>query len=227
MTGAFEDCNKERKKRSSVRFLYPLSPNETRSNHTLAIDNPRGECRGSRLGRIDPQSAIGKREDAFSWNASIHTPLPVESSCKKLLGRGIALLHDARWKKYDSLSRYLVLAGVLLVMYFPAPASPDAAPLGGGGHLVFLQCLPLRAYQSLVQGHILRGGRRPNLWANVATTIAANCVSVEKAPRVTLLFAIVAQLIPFVILLWSDSPFWLSPIRRTAGVFILLLALEW
>jgi hypothetical protein len=63
-----------------------------------------------------------------------------------------------------------------------------------------------------------------HLWANLASTVATNCVSLENAPYVTLVFALVVQLIPFAVVLWSDSPFWLPPARKTAGVCILLFA---
>jgi hypothetical protein len=66
------------------------------------------------------------------------------------------------------------------------------------------------------------------LWANLATTLAAllvqaGLVPLARAPQVTALCALVAQLIPVAVIAWSRAPFWGGTLRRTAGIGLLLV----
>ncbi len=61
------------------------------------------------------------------------------------------------------------------------------------------------------------------LWPNIASTIAANLVSVEYAPLVTTLMAFFIQLIPLWLIIYSDASFWATPLRKVTGVSIYLL----
>ena len=63
-----------------------------------------------------------------------------------------------------------------------------------------------------------------HLWTGIAVTTAANLFVEEYAAHVTLVFSVVAQLIPCAIVLWSTSYFWRSPERKLLGVLILLFA---
>lgn len=60
------------------------------------------------------------------------------------------------------------------------------------------------------------------LWPNIASTIAANLVSLIYAPLVTTLFALVVQIIPIVLILWGHSELWLHPLKKLACIFIII-----
>lgn len=62
-----------------------------------------------------------------------------------------------------------------------------------------------------------------SLWPNMASTVAANLVPVERAPLVTTLMAFLIQLIPLGLIAWSASEFWASPGQKAAGMLICLL----
>lgn len=62
------------------------------------------------------------------------------------------------------------------------------------------------------------------LWPNIATTVAANFVSLLYVPLFTTLFAFVVQLVPVVLILWSDSDLWSHPAKIVAGVLTILFA---
>jgi hypothetical protein len=67
-----------------------------------------------------------------------------------------------------------------------------------------------------------------NLWANLATSLAAWLVSIgaitmTSAPRVTAVAALVAQLAPIALVATATSPVWGGPIRRTVAVAIVLV----
>jgi len=61
------------------------------------------------------------------------------------------------------------------------------------------------------------------LWPNVASTVAANLVPVEHAPLVTTLMALLIQLIPLGLIIWSNAEFWASPLKKITGMLIYLL----
>jgi hypothetical protein len=61
------------------------------------------------------------------------------------------------------------------------------------------------------------------LWPNLASTIAANLVPMESVPVVTTLMAFFIQLIPLGLMIWSRSKFWISPLRKLAGILVYLL----
>jgi hypothetical protein len=143
---------------------------------------------------------------------------------KDRLAGGIARLNDTRWS-HGNRGRFVVLAGVLLVMFLRAPCFFLAPRLWAEEGACYFSNAYHWAHTSLwYKGIFYEFGGYLHLWANLATTVAANCVALENAPYVTLLFAIVAQLLPFVIVLWSESPFWRPPGRKLAGVLILLFA---
>ena len=145
------------------------------------------------------------------------------------LARSIAALHNAGWKRHERLTPYIVLAGVLLVMFCRSPRLFLAPRIWAEEGTRYFCNAYHYAHTSLwYKGIFYEMGGYLHLWANLASTVATNCVSLENAPYVTLAFALVVQLIPFAIVLWSDSPFWLPPARKMAGVCILLFcAVEW
>lgn len=61
-----------------------------------------------------------------------------------------------------------------------------------------------------------------SLWPNIATTIAANFFTLEKAPLVTTLFAFVIQIAPIWIVLFGFSDFWETKIQKLLLVLIIL-----
>lgn len=61
------------------------------------------------------------------------------------------------------------------------------------------------------------------LWPNLAATVAAHVVPLERAPLVTTLFALAVQLAPVAIILWSSSAFG-SPARKALGIACVLFA---
>lgn len=61
------------------------------------------------------------------------------------------------------------------------------------------------------------------LWPNVATTIAANLAPVEQAPLITTLMALLVQLLPLGLIIWSNAEFWASPLRKITGLLICFL----
>lgn len=64
-----------------------------------------------------------------------------------------------------------------------------------------------------------------SLWPNLACAVAANSVSLENAPYVTMAFALVAQAIPVVVVLAGRSDCWASWWNKGLGVTIILFAL--
>ncbi len=62
------------------------------------------------------------------------------------------------------------------------------------------------------------------LWPNLATTIAANLVPLEHAPLVTTLFAAVVQVIPIMVIVWSNGAFWNGFVTKVVGCFAVVFA---
>lgn len=62
------------------------------------------------------------------------------------------------------------------------------------------------------------------LWPNLATTVAANMVPLEYAPLVTTLFALTVQIIPIILIVWSDGTFWNGFATKIIGCCALLFA---
>lgn len=60
-----------------------------------------------------------------------------------------------------------------------------------------------------------------NFWANLATLLAT-LVPLETAPLVTTLMAMIVQLVPVVLILWSTSSIWNHWSRKLLGVAVLL-----
>ncbi len=127
--------------------------------------------------------------------------------------------------KHKTLARFFILAAILAVMFFREPSfflSPrlwaeEGRDYFGNAYRYAHTELWYRGLSFLYAGYF-------SLWPNIATTVAANCVSLENVPYVTLLFSVTVQLIPFAIVLWSISAFWQSMDRKTAGILILLFA---
>jgi len=127
------------------------------------------------------------------------------------------------WGRYDGLMRYFALAGVLLVMFLRAPSFFLTPRIWAEEGVFYFSNAYHYAHTALwYRGIFYILGGYLNLWTGMATTAAANLVSVENAPYVTAFFATVAQLIPAAIILWSSSSFWRQPIRKVAGILILL-----
>lgn len=61
-----------------------------------------------------------------------------------------------------------------------------------------------------------------SLWPNLATTLAANFIPLEQAPLVTTLLALVIQVIPVGLVLWSKVEIWQSFPRKIAGIAVFL-----
>jgi len=61
------------------------------------------------------------------------------------------------------------------------------------------------------------------LWPNLAATLAAHVVPLERAPWVTTLLALAVQLAPVAVILWSTSAF-ASPRRKALGIACVLFA---
>ena len=62
------------------------------------------------------------------------------------------------------------------------------------------------------------------LWPNLATTIAAKLVPLEHAPLVTTLFAAVVQIIPIMLIVWSNAAFWNGFVTKIIGCFAVVFA---
>jgi hypothetical protein len=62
------------------------------------------------------------------------------------------------------------------------------------------------------------------LVANLPTAVAAHCFPLEYAPFVTTYWALLIQLLPFVIIVWGASYIWDSLSRKIAACFIILFA---
>ena len=65
-------------------------------------------------------------------------------------------------------------------------------------------------------------------WANLSTATAATLVRVglvplARAPQVTALFALAAQLLPMAIIAWGRAALWRDPPRRVIGIGVVLL----
>jgi len=60
------------------------------------------------------------------------------------------------------------------------------------------------------------------IWTAGATTVAANLVPLERAPLVTTLFALIAQIGAIAVILWTDSEFWRTPLMKLVGVLVIL-----
>src|SRR5262249_56159544 len=66
------------------------------------------------------------------------------------------------------------------------------------------------------------------LWANLATTAAARLaragvLPLTHAPQVTVLCALVVQLLPVALIACSRAPFWGGSVRRAIGVLVVLV----
>lgn len=64
-----------------------------------------------------------------------------------------------------------------------------------------------------------------HLFANIATIIAANLVPLKYAPFVTTYLAFIVLLIPFTIVLWGNSIYWNTYIKKIFASFIILFVL--
>ncbi|MGE0822630.1 MAG: hypothetical protein AB7G75_21790 [Candidatus Binatia bacterium] len=60
------------------------------------------------------------------------------------------------------------------------------------------------------------------LWPNIATTIAAQVVSIQTAPLVTTVFALLVQLLPVGMVIWSRSDLWRGFFVKMFGVALIL-----
>jgi uncharacterized membrane protein len=122
------------------------------------------------------------------------------------------------------LSRWILLLAAALAMITRAPVYLTAPSFWAEeGTLYFAAAWNESLGASLVYrpaGYLL-------LWANIATTVAARLargglLSLVHAPQVTVLFALVAQLVPVAVIAWSRAPFWGGPGRRAAGVVLVI-----
>ena len=128
-------------------------------------------------------------------------------------------------ERHKTSIRFLALAAVLAVMFFRAPSFFLTPRLWAEEGTFYFANAYYHAQSELwYKGLDFLAAGYYSLWPNVATTVAANCVSLENVPYVTLLFSVAVQLIPFAIVLWSISAFWQSTLRKTAGIFVLLYA---
>lgn len=62
-----------------------------------------------------------------------------------------------------------------------------------------------------------------NFWPNLATLLAT-LPPLEMAPLVTTLMALIVQLVPVALILWSKSPLWNSWIRKIVGVAVVVFS---
>jgi len=58
----------------------------------------------------------------------------------------------------------------------------------------------------------------------VSSVLAAHLVSLENAPLLTTLVAFAIQMIPFVLVLWGESPLWSTLPRKVISMLVILLA---
>lgn len=142
--------------------------------------------------------------------------------------RGFSERQVAWWKNHPNLLCFLVLAAVLAIMFCRTPSiffRPRLWAEEGAAYYsnAYKYAHTTQWYRGITHTVMLVGGY-VHLWTGLAVTTAANCVSEEYAPNVTLVFALIAQLIPFAIVLWSRSSFWQSSGRKALGVLILLFA---
>lgn len=123
------------------------------------------------------------------------------------------------------LTRWLLLLAAALAMVLRAPVylvEPSFWAEEGTLYFAVAWDHPLReALGYRPAGYLL-------LWANLATTAAAwlvrtGLLPLLHAPQVTALCALLAQLAPVAVIVWSRAPFWNGAIRRLAGLAICLV----
>lgn len=73
-------------------------------------------------------------------------------------------------------------------------------------------------YEALIKPHLGYFA----LWPNLASTIAANLVPLIYVPLITTFFAFAVQLVPITLILWGQSELWQHPVKKIAGIFIIL-----
>lgn len=122
------------------------------------------------------------------------------------------------------LSRWILLLAAALAMVARAPVYLTAPSFWAEeGTLYFVAAWNESLPASLVYrpaGYLL-------LWANLATTVAARLarggvLPLVHAPQVTVLFALVAQLVPVAVIAWSRAPFWGGRARRAVGIVLVI-----
>jgi hypothetical protein len=119
---------------------------------------------------------------------------------------------------------WILVAAATLAMLLRAPVYLGAPSFWAEeGTLYFVVAWERSLFEALT----FRPATYLILWANLATTAAAHLVRaglvpLAHAPLVTVLFALVAQLVPVSVIAWSRARFWDGPLRRTIGVAIVL-----
>jgi hypothetical protein len=117
-----------------------------------------------------------------------------------------------------------LLAGVMLATVLRAPvyfAAPSFWAEEGTLHFAFAWGHPLAAALAYRPAGYL--GLYPSLATGVvARLVRGGLVALEQAPRLTVLFALAAQLLPVALIVWSRALFWDGALRRVVGVAIVL-----
>lgn len=146
-----------------------------------------------------------------------------EGIVKRICGFGECQI--AWWKNHQCLLCFLVLFAVLVAMFCREPSIFLSPRIWAEEGTEYYPNAYRYAHSSeWHKGLTFVSDGYTNVWTCVACTVAANFASVKDAPNVMLLFALIVQFLPFVIILWSRSSFWESPVRKAIGVLILLLA---
>jgi hypothetical protein len=64
------------------------------------------------------------------------------------------------------------------------------------------------------------------LYPHLASLVATRTVELADAPLVTTSMALLAQLIPVTLILWSKAELWLGPARKIIGILIVIFTLS-
>jgi hypothetical protein len=120
-----------------------------------------------------------------------------------------------------NLRNLAILFASALVIYFRSPShflAPSLWAEEGTRYFAFANNLVW--YQALTKvtlGYF-------SLWPNLALTVAVNLFSLENVPLITTIFAFIVQLIPIIIILWSQSCFWRNDVMKGIGILVVLFA---
>jgi hypothetical protein len=117
-----------------------------------------------------------------------------------------------------NISRFLMVIFALLITYFRYPRyflQPRFWAEEGSRHFAFSY-----SHNWLIALFHPQIGYL-NFWPNLATLLAA-ILPLESAPLVTTLMAMLVQLIPIVLILWSESTFWKGWLRKLVGILVFI-----
>jgi hypothetical protein len=122
-------------------------------------------------------------------------------------------------------SRWALLLGAALAMILRAPVYFSAPSFWAEEGMLYFAVAWERPWREVIA---YRAEGYLQVWTKLATTMAATLVGagvvpLARAPLVTVLFALAAQLLPVAVIAWSRAPFWGGLPRRMVGVAIVLL----